>query len=83
MRDSMTDTLLKHGAVLVQRLRAAAEKGVAIDMQDMFFRFTMDSFSEIAFGEDLGCLTSEQPHPFSKAFDSGQSVRCAPAAVRR
>ncbi len=42
-------------------------------MQDLFFRYTMDSFCQIAFGEDLATLKQAEPHPFARAFDLGMS----------
>jgi hypothetical protein len=49
----------------------AAAEGGSLDMQDLFLRFTMQSFCEIAFGEDVGLLQNKEPHPFPKAFDFG------------
>ena len=47
-----------------------------VDMQQMFFRLTMDIFAFIAFGEDLSStmLPPSEDHPFACAFDEVQ--RC-------
>ena len=45
-------------------------KGETLDIQDMFFRYTLDSFGDLAFGTRVGCVAAEgvQP-PFAHAFD--------------
>jgi cytochrome P450 len=48
--------------------------GSAFDLQDFFFRLTMDIFTFIAFGEDLDSFSTAEPHPFGRAFDDVQ--RC-------
>ncbi|KAJ3322243.1 Protein kinase alk2 [Boothiomyces sp. JEL0866] len=44
-----------------------------IDLHDMFHRFFMDSFGEIAFGIEIHSLTRDQV-PFAQAFDRIQKV---------
>ncbi|GAA5940667.1 hypothetical protein JCM1841_002016 [Sporobolomyces salmonicolor] len=53
-----------------------ADRGETFDLADLFFRFTLSSFSEMAFGTDIGALSTESdaPVPFAKAFDYGQMV---------
>lgn len=46
-------------------------------LPDLFFRYTLSSFASIAFGADIGCLTSsptclDHQVPFSVAFDAAQ-----------
>ena len=65
-----TDVAVSHVRTLLSLLDKHAETGEAIDLQPCFFAFTMDTFSEIAFGQNLG--TQTQPHPFSKSFDACQ-----------
>jgi hypothetical protein len=43
---------------------------ISVDIQDMFFRLTMDIFTFIAFGEDLDSVTRKEPHAFATAFDT-------------
>ena len=44
------------------------------DLQDILYRFTLDSFAKIAFSVDLGCLQSSEPVPFAVAFDRSQAM---------
>lgn len=41
--------------------------------QDLYFRYTLDSFAEIAFGQTTGCLSDGAEVPFAKAFDLVQA----------
>ena len=53
----MTQVFADHTQQAVQRMRARGDGGRrVIDMQDVFYRFTMDSIGCIAFGKSLGCL---------------------------
>jgi hypothetical protein len=50
-----------------------------IAMPDLFFRYTLSSFSKMAFSADLNCLSSDPsslntPVPFAVAFDFAQGV---------
>ncbi|GAA5838846.1 hypothetical protein JCM5353_003486 [Sporobolomyces roseus] len=53
-----------------------ADNGTVFDLSELFFRFTLSTFSEMAFGSNFGALSTEtdQPVPFAKAFDYGQVV---------
>jgi cytochrome P450 len=53
----------------------AAPKGqrAVVDMHQWFFTLTLDAFSEIAFGLDLGGLDGK-PQPFIHAFDKCQET---------
>lgn len=55
-------------------LRTAAESESIVDIQDLFFRLTLDSFSEIGFGTKLGALTAPGPIAFAAAFDRAQGI---------
>ncbi|KAJ1556091.1 hypothetical protein HK405_007319 [Cladochytrium tenue] len=57
---------------LAARLGRAADTGEVVDLYDLFFRFTLDSFCRIGFGEHLDSLDRERPPAFSAAFDSAQ-----------
>ncbi|KAI9266788.1 cytochrome P450 [Phascolomyces articulosus] len=43
--------------------------GAIIDLQDLFLKYTMDSFVMIAFGKNLNTLTSKEVVPVSESFD--------------
>lgn len=54
--------------------RALSSNGeVEVDMQSLYFRFTLDSIGDIAFGDSIGSLRDAEL-PFSKAFDLAQSI---------
>ncbi|KAJ1563026.1 hypothetical protein HK405_003963 [Cladochytrium tenue] len=57
---------------LASRLGRAADAGETLDLQDLFFRFTLDSFCRIGFGRHLGTLERETPIAFAAAFDAAQ-----------
>ena len=46
----------KEADLLVRVLDQYAGEGKEFDLQDVFFRFTLDTFTEIAFGAELKCL---------------------------
>ncbi|KAM0756345.1 putative cytochrome P450 monooxygenase [Meredithblackwellia eburnea MCA 4105] len=53
-----------------------ADAGTSFDLATLFFRFTLESFSHMAFGQNIGALSLEtdKPVPFAKAFDYAQAV---------
>ena len=57
---------------MMTRLRKQAHQGAVVDMQDIFFRFTIDIFTLVAFGTELGSFVRTQQHPFAQAFDRVQ-----------
>lgn len=54
------------------RLSSDQDVDQDVDMQDLFFQFTMDVFANIAFGVELKSLERATPHPFAAAFDGAQ-----------
>lgn len=55
---------------LVPLLADAADRGAAIDLQDIFLRYTFDNTCTLVFGRCPGCLAVDLPEiPFAKAFD--------------
>jgi len=51
------------------------KKSCVVDMQEYFFRLTMDVFTVIAFGVDLESVPRPgAPHPFAVAFDTVQAA---------
>nr|CAG8518869.1 4089_t:CDS:2 [Entrophospora candida] len=51
-------------------LNDTANKDDTIDLQDLFFRFTLDTFGKISFGIDMKCLEQlDDPLHFAIAFD--------------
>jgi cytochrome P450 len=68
---SMVPTFIKGAHIVLQKLEEAASSSTAIDVQDLFFRYTLDSIGLIGFGHDIGSL--HQPVEFSKWFDFAQA----------
>ena len=68
-KTNMLHVFVKHGHKL-QDMLLGAKSGEAIDIANVFFRFTLDSIGEIAFGKDIGSL--HQDIPFANAFDGAQ-----------
>ncbi|TPX55746.1 hypothetical protein PhCBS80983_g05075 [Powellomyces hirtus] len=73
-KDFVGRVFREEAEVLLHSLDAIAEKGDVIDLQDIFFRFTLDSFGKIGFNADLNCLGNPDPVPFAQAFDSAQTT---------
>ncbi|KAK1945927.1 Cytochrome P450 86A2 [Phytophthora citrophthora] len=72
LRDSMTVVIQRHAATLYKILQRAKENKETLDLFKLFNRFTIEAFAEIAFGVHMGCLDSDEEHPFQKAFDRAQ-----------
>ena len=71
----MVDVFKKNGADVVGRLQAHVNSDAgagAIDMQQLYYKFTLDSIGQIGFGTDIGCLQQDEPVPFAVAFDRAQ-----------
>jgi len=64
----------KHTKTVVDLLRKKIdESDRTIDIQKLFYNYTLESIGEIGFGVELGCLT-EDASPFSNAFDTAQNL---------
>jgi hypothetical protein len=67
--------------ILSATVARAAAGSTQLDLHDLMYRFTLDSFGKIAFGVQLGCLSSSEAKvPFAAAFDQAQVVSGAAAA---
>jgi hypothetical protein len=60
--------------LLTDVVSTAAGSGRPLDLHDLMYRFTLDSFGQIGFGVDVGCLRTTDKVPFAAAFDSAQVV---------
>lgn len=67
------DVFRKDMTLFKERLAEFARSAKEADLQDLFFRFTLDSFAEVGFGVSTGSLVSGKV-PFADAFDHLQSV---------
>jgi len=66
-RTGMYSVYQRSRNILISVLKKAAEQNKPVNIQTLFKRFTLDTFSEIGFGYRLDCLV--EPVPFSEAFD--------------
>jgi len=57
------DNFDRHADLAISKLRDRLRKGVAVDVQDLFCRFTIDSASEFLFGSDVQSLSADLPYP--------------------
>ncbi|PKY39446.1 cytochrome P450 [Rhizophagus irregularis] len=74
-RDVICVVFEEETKILINILQEAAKKGDVIDLQDIFFRFTLDSFGKITFETDFGSLTNpNEPVQFAEAFDFVQTM---------
>src|SRR3982074_1358409 len=51
IKNDMTSVFVKNARLMVDKLNKYADSGKQFDMQDLYFRYTLESFAEIAFGE--------------------------------
>ncbi|KAJ3188630.1 hypothetical protein HDU85_004344 [Gaertneriomyces sp. JEL0708] len=72
-RDFVGRVFKEEAQILFDVLGQKADLSETVDMQDMLFKFTLDSFGRIGFNADLSCLTKENV-PFAIAFDRAQTV---------
>ncbi|GJJ79247.1 hypothetical protein EMPS_11607 [Entomortierella parvispora] len=69
-RDYTSNVFVQESKIVANYLGQVAEKGTTIDIQDIFLKFTLDSFGEVSFGQSFGCLTNpEEEVEFAAAFD--------------
>jgi cytochrome P450 len=68
----MSAIFMQNSALVFSRLKRQAAEKRPLDIQDLYFRYTLDSFAQIAFGESTGCLSDGAPLPFATAFDAVQ-----------
>uniref|UniRef100_A0A0G7ZNY5 Cytochrome P450 CYP86N2v2 n=1 Tax=Picea glauca TaxID=3330 RepID=A0A0G7ZNY5_PICGL len=72
---SVQESLLQN---LIPILDNTVSTGSAMDLQDIFFRFTFDNICKFAFGVEMGCLSPSLPAiPFVKAFDDAVEASCS------
>ncbi|KAF9186133.1 hypothetical protein BGZ51_005631 [Haplosporangium sp. Z 767] len=60
----------QEGNLVIDYLSTMADRGDVVDLQEVFYKYTLDSFGEIAFGQSFGCLKKPgEEVPFATAFD--------------
>ncbi|KAF9128148.1 hypothetical protein BGW39_005310 [Mortierella sp. 14UC] len=69
-RQYTNDVFCQEAQRAINYLEKFADTGKAVDLQRLFYCFTLDSFGEIAFGEVFGCLDNpDKDVEFAAAFD--------------
>ncbi|KAF8945885.1 hypothetical protein BGZ46_005928, partial [Entomortierella lignicola] len=69
-RQYTSDVFCQEGGLAIEYLNKMADTGKAVDLQQLFYCYTLDSFGEIAFGQSFGCLKDpEHEVEFAAAFD--------------
>ncbi|KAG0222435.1 cytochrome P450 [Mortierella sp. GBAus27b] len=65
-----SDVFCREAQLVIDYLSTAADTDKVVDLQNIFYLFTLDSFGEIAFGQSFGCLKDpEREVEFATAFD--------------
>ncbi|XP_021759086.1 alkane hydroxylase MAH1-like [Chenopodium quinoa] len=60
---------------LIPLLDHVSKQGLVIDLQDLFYRFSLDTICTLVTGCDLGSLSIDWPHvPFANALDDAEEV---------
>jgi cytochrome P450 len=72
LRDDMFPIMVDHARVLRDHVLKTGESGKEFDMQDMFFRYTLEVITQIAFGRELNSITADAP--FMYHFDQAQHL---------
>lgn len=69
--------------LLVNKLSHSVDSKAPVDLHELMYQFTLDTFGQIGFGVNPGCLASTTKVPFAAAFDRAQVVRRVPVGHRR
>lgn len=64
---------IQHARKVCRLVDCHAASGQPLDMQSVFFKFTLDCIGQLGFGVSLGCLEGKE-QPFAKAFDRAQHI---------
>ncbi|KAG0006212.1 hypothetical protein BGZ80_002533 [Entomortierella chlamydospora] len=69
-RQYTSDVFCQEGHLAINYLNKFADTSRPVDLQQLFYCYTLDSFGEIAFGRSFGCMKDpEQEVEFAAAFD--------------
>jgi cytochrome P450 len=74
LSSKMSHAFSLHANTVLHILDTAVARNEPVDLQSIFFRYTLDAICDIAFSAQLKTL--EKPHPFGQAFDAATSI-CA------
>ncbi|KAF9321598.1 hypothetical protein BG003_000914 [Podila horticola] len=74
-RTYTSEVFVQEGQKVVHYLGKIADQGLVIDLQEVFYKFTLDTFGEVSFGQSFGCLDNpEEEVEFATAFDRMNAV---------
>jgi len=62
-RVSDFEILDRHADQVVTKMKERFSRGISVDVQDVLFRFTLDTATEFLFGRDVRSLSAELPYP--------------------
>ncbi|KAK3829341.1 MAG: cytochrome P450 [Benniella sp.] len=69
-RNYTSTVFVEEAKLVMDYLSKKADAGEVVDLQELFYKYTLDSFGEIAFGQSFGCLNKPGDEvPFAVAFD--------------
>ncbi|KAI1318426.1 hypothetical protein EDD11_006510 [Mortierella claussenii] len=69
-RSYTSSVFVQEAQLVIDYLSKKADEGQIVDLQELFYKYTLDSFGEIAFGQSFGCLNKPgEEVPFAAAFD--------------
>ncbi|KAF9092869.1 Protein kinase alk2 [Mortierella sp. AD031] len=74
-RNYTSTVFVKESNIVTDYLGTMADEGKVVDIHNLFYLYTLDSFGEISFGQTFGCLkTPEEEVEFAAAFDRLNTV---------
>lgn len=53
----------RHADIAIEKMKERFKEGIAVDIQDLLSRFTMDTATEFLFGQDVKTLSVGLPYP--------------------
>ncbi|KAG0340365.1 hypothetical protein BG004_006460 [Podila humilis] len=69
-RDYTSHVFVNEAQIVLDYLGTKADANQPVDLLGLFYKFTLDSFGEIAFGASFDCLKNPDVEtPFAEAFD--------------
>ncbi|KAI8065271.1 cytochrome P450 [Gongronella butleri] len=71
-RDQFTDVFLEEMRIMCDLFDNWSKEGKIVDLHDMMFRYTLDSFVSLGFGVEIKSLTHGNKVPFAASFDELQ-----------
>ena len=62
-RVSDFDVFDRHADRVISKLKSRFKEDIAVDIQDVLSRFTLDTATEFLFGQDVNTLSADLPYP--------------------